>query len=199
MTDKPFHHGNLRAVLLERAEAMLREDGLDGLSLRELARQAGVSHGAPRSHFVDRQALLDALIERGFTRLTNDVRRALSGHRSQRARLGRVAQAYVDFAIDDAALMELMFLAKTTGLPPASRDAAAGLFQVLDEAMGPSDQPSQDPSSRVSFTLLFGATMQGIAALVSSHRITREQGDSLVDEAMDVLLESRLGTRAIAQ
>ena len=199
MTDRPFHHGNLRAVLLERAEAMLREGGIDGLSLRELARQAGVSHGAPRSHFVDRQALLDALVERGFIRLTGDVRRALSRDGSRRARLGRVAQAYVDFAIDDAALMELMFLAKTNGLPPAGSDAATGLFTTLDEAMGPLDPMMHDASSRATFALLFGATMQGIAALVASHRITRKQGGSLVDEAMDALLESRLGTRAITQ
>ncbi len=60
MSERPFHHGNLRAVLLDEAVAVLRETGVDGLSLRDLARRAGVSHGAPRSHFVDRQALLDA-------------------------------------------------------------------------------------------------------------------------------------------
>lgn len=65
MTERPFHHGNLRAVLLDEAGAVVRESGVGGLSLRDLARRAGVSHGAPRSHFVDRQALLDALAERG--------------------------------------------------------------------------------------------------------------------------------------
>ena len=47
MTERPFHHGNLRAVLLDEAVAVLRESGIDGLSLRDLARRAGVSHGAP--------------------------------------------------------------------------------------------------------------------------------------------------------
>ncbi|QSB22483.1 TetR/AcrR family transcriptional regulator [Curtobacterium sp. 24E2] len=47
MTERPFHHGNLRAVLLDEAVAVLRESGVDGLSLRDLARRAGVSHGAP--------------------------------------------------------------------------------------------------------------------------------------------------------
>ncbi|WAP58220.1 helix-turn-helix domain-containing protein [Streptomyces sp. S465] len=63
MSVRPFHHGNLRAVLLDQAELVLRERGIDALSLRELAREAGVSHGAPRSHFIDRNALLDALAE----------------------------------------------------------------------------------------------------------------------------------------
>jgi AcrR family transcriptional regulator len=201
MTTRPFHHGNLRAVLLEQAEAMLREDGIDGLSLRELARQAGVSHGAPRSHFIDRQALLDALAERGFTRLTDDVRAALRSRGSLHARLVRVARAYVDFAVDDAALMELMFQAKTSAAAGPVRDASQRLFQVLDEAMGdPADADADadpDDDARERFKLLFAATMQGIAALVASRRIAREQGDVLVREAMDAMLESRLGARAV--
>src|SRR3954453_21421902 len=64
---RTYHHGNLRATLLEHAEAALAA-GSD-LSLRELARQAGVSHGAPRRHFADKQALLDALAVDGFERL----------------------------------------------------------------------------------------------------------------------------------
>ena len=48
--DRPYHHGRLRAVLLAEAERTLREEGAEGLSLRDLARQAGVSHAAPRRH-----------------------------------------------------------------------------------------------------------------------------------------------------
>ncbi|RIJ57215.1 TetR/AcrR family transcriptional regulator [Clavibacter phaseoli] len=201
MTTRPFHHGNLRAVLLEQAEAMLRTDGTDGLSLRELARQAGVSHGAPRSHFIDRQALLDALAERGFTRLTEDVRSALATRGSLHARFVRVARAYVDFAVEDAALMELMFQAKTGAAAGPVRDASLRLFQVLDEAMGDPDGDDADPDgdARERFKLLFAATMQGIAALVAARRISREQGDVLVREAMDAMLESRLGARAITR
>jgi AcrR family transcriptional regulator len=70
---KPFHHGNLRDELLGRARVTLRESGEDGLSLRQLAREAGVSHGAPRRHFPERQHLLDALAEQGFDELTATV------------------------------------------------------------------------------------------------------------------------------
>ena len=199
MTSRPFHHGNLRVVLLERAEVMLREGGVDGLSLRELAREAGVSHGAPRSHFPDRQALLDALAERGFSRLTEDVRSALAGSGSLRHRLGRMAQAYVEFAVGDAALMELMFTTKTEGRTGPLQDAAVGLLEVLDDAMGPSADAEASNRSRETFKLLFGATMQGIAALIASRRITRDQGNALVSEAMDVMLESQLGKQAVAQ
>src|ERR1700710_790443 len=113
MTSRPFHHGNLREVILRQAEVMLRDGGVDGLSLRELARQAGVSHGAPRSHFIDKQALLDALAEHGFTLLTEKVKSALGDEGTLEQRFRLVGRAYVDFGVDDSALMELMFSAKS--------------------------------------------------------------------------------------
>ncbi len=64
--ERPYHHGNLRTALLAQAEKTVRERGVQDLSLRELAREVGVSHGAPRRHFPDRQALLNALAESGF-------------------------------------------------------------------------------------------------------------------------------------
>lgn len=198
MSSRPFHHGNLRAVLLEEAESVLRQDGVDGLSLRDLARRAGVSHGAPRSHFADRQALLDALAERGFARLTTLVQRALDAGGPPRAQFGRVGQAYVDFAVDDAALMELMFAAKGSAAAPPVQQAAARLFHVLDAAMGEAD-PTDQGGSRERFTLLFAATMQGIAALIASGRTPRSQGEVLVADAMEAMLTSDLGLRAVTR
>lgn len=200
MAERPFHHGNLRTVLLDEATAVLRESGVDGLSLRDLARRAGVSHGAPRSHFVDRQALLDALAEAGFQRLTADVRAALGEPGDDvRARFLRVAGAYVDFAIDDAALMDLMFQAKAQagGGPLRVAEAAAELFTVLDSAMGLRSDDT-DEGARNAFGLLFAATVQGIASLVSSRRIARGDGDRLVGEAMEMMLGSALAARAIS-
>ena len=196
MTQRPFHHGNLRAVLLDEATAVLRESGVDGLSLRDLARRAGVSHGAPRSHFVDRQALLDALAEFGFERLTAEVRRVLEAGGDLPVRFRRVARAYVDFAIDDAALMELMFQAKVTQRAGRLHEAAGVLFSVLDGALGPAADEPADADARDVFKMLFAATMQGIAALVSSGRIARAQADRLVDAAVDTMLESSLRERA---
>ena len=192
MTTRPFHHGNLRAVLLEQAEVMLREGGVDGLSLRELARQAGVSHGAPRSHFIDRQALLDALAEQGFDQLTGRVRSALTGEGTFAERFRLLGHAYVDFAVDNAAVMELMFATKMNDAAGPVHAAAARLFQTLDEAMGPSAVP--DDGARDRFKLLFAATMQGTATLIVTHRVTRGQGEALVDDATDVLLGSQLAT-----
>ncbi|MEU8660825.1 TetR/AcrR family transcriptional regulator [Actinoplanes philippinensis] len=195
---RPFHHGNLRAVLLDQAEAMLREQGVDGLSLRELARQAGVSHGAPRSHFIDRQALLDALAEQGFDRFTDRARTALAVPGPVRERFRAVGRAYVDFAVDNAALMELMFAAKSSQSSGPVHDAATRFFQVLDGAIVDSSGAALDDGARTRFKLLFAATMQGTAALITAQRITREQGETLVDDAADALLASELGARLTA-
>lgn len=195
MASKPFHHGNLRAVLLEQAEVMLRERGVDALSLRELARQAGVSHGAPRSHFIDRRALLDALAQQGFERLTDNLRSALrtEGTLEKRARL--VGRAYVDFAVQEAALMDLMFAAKLEAPSGPIHDAAIRLFQVFSEALPKSPEVQADHDVSERFKLLFTAAMQGTATLLAARRISREQGESLIDDAVSVLLASELGGR----
>lgn len=187
MSERPFHHGNLRAVLIEQAEAMLRTEGVDGLSLRELARQAGVSHGAPRSHFIDRQALLDALAIRGFERLTADVRDALRTDDGFTERFHRVARVYLDFAVRDAVLMELMFATKTAAHAGPVHDAAVGLFRALDSAF---ERTSVAVADRERVKLAFAATMQGTATLIASHRITPTQGDQVLDDAVSALLST---------
>src|SRR3954453_1156083 len=101
MTPRPYHHGNLRAALLESAEQTLNDGG--ELSLRELARQVGVSHAAPRRHFAGKQALLDALAEDGFERLGDETQAAVdAAGRSFRKRLTALARAYVRFATEHA-------------------------------------------------------------------------------------------------
>lgn len=197
MTPKPFHHGNLREVLLQQAEIMLRDSGVDGVSLRELARQAGVSHGAPRSHFIDRQALLDALAERGFNRFTGRVVAAMSGGGTFAEQSQRAGRAYVDFAVDEAALMELMFAAKTGESSGQVQDAAARLFQVLDDAIGTPAATVAERDARERFKLVFAAAMQGTATLIVSRRISRSQGEVIVADATNMLLASELGTTVL--
>src|ERR1700761_7180415 len=113
--ERPYHHGNLRTALLTQAERPVRERGFKELSLRELAREVGVSHAAPRRHFPERQALLDALAIEGFRRLGEALTAASDGADTDfEPTLQRCAHAYVTFAVTDAALLELMFAGKHT-------------------------------------------------------------------------------------
>ena len=95
-----YHHGDLRAAVLAAAWKMVEKEGIVGLSVREAARRAGVSHSAPYRHFADREALLAALVAEGFEQL----RSALEN------RAGReLGDAYVAFALEHAQRFRLMF------------------------------------------------------------------------------------------
>ncbi|MER6529079.1 TetR/AcrR family transcriptional regulator [Streptomyces sp. NPDC001508] len=197
MNDRPFHHGNLRAVLLDQAERTLREGGIEALSLRELARRAGVSHGAPRSHFVDRQALLDALAERGFNRLADALEAVIaSDAKGYEQRFRAVATAYVRFAVTDAALLDLMFTAKNGDAPEGLRVASERLFATFGDLIRRGTEAGEiAPQDPYRLTLLFAATMQGIAVLVGTRRISAQGGDRLIHDAISLLVHGRQDRR----
>ncbi|MEU0970602.1 TetR/AcrR family transcriptional regulator [Streptomyces sp. NPDC005917] len=195
MNPRPFHHGNLRAALLDQAERTLREDGIDALSLRDLARQVGVSHGAPRSHFIDRQALLDALAERGFNRLADEVGVAIGSDAvDYKQRFRAAAAAYVRFAVTDSALLDLMFTAKNGNAPEGLRVASERLFATLRDLIDRSTEAGElKPQDPYRLQLLLAAVMQGIAVLVSTRRISTEDGASLIDDAISLLAREQDG------
>ena len=99
-TSTPYHHGDLRQAVLTKAGEVLEKEGLESLSLREVARGAGVSHNAPYRHFSDRDRLLVALIEEGFQMLLDALAR-----RPRR----EMGEAYVDFALSHPQRFRLMF------------------------------------------------------------------------------------------
>lgn len=186
MTTRPYHHGHLRTTLLAEAERALREDGVEGLSLRELARRAGVSHAAPRRHFPDRQALLDALGEAGFVRLGDEMLGAVADAGSEReTRLRAMAVAYVRFAVRDSALLDVMFAKKKGGEPVEMGEGALRLFaavgEVIREAQAAGVLPAGDPER---LRLLLVAMLQGIAVLVTSGRAPVGLADSLAADAV---------------
>ena len=187
-----FHHGNLRAELLDRGVAVLRERGLDALSLRELARDAGISHGAPRSHFADRAALLEALAERGFLRLAEALE-AVQGdageRRSADVLLREAGHAYLRFAAQNPSLLDLMFAAKASGPSEQIQAAAGRLFVATRTLVAAAVAPRfGDDADIERLSLVLSATVQGVSALVSSGRITAQRGDALLDDALQVFL-----------
>ena len=129
-----YHHGNLRDALLDAAEALLPQHGAEGLTLREVARQAGVSHGAPYHHFESRDALLAAVAERGFQGLGEAMTAAAGA--TPRDRLIAICVAYVDFAARHPARFQLMFgpLLAQKALYPGLKEAGERSFFVLLEA-----------------------------------------------------------------
>ena len=186
MGGRAYHHGNLRAALLAQAERDVREHGVERMSLRELARQVGVSHAAPRRHFADRQALLDALAEAGFARLGAELRDAMQRAGDQfEPRLQATASAYVRFATRDAALLELMFAGKHKQPTRAVLEAAsAGLSVLLELIEQGQSEGVLEPGDPGRVGLLLLATVQGIATMVNGGIVGAAGSDELVADAI---------------
>ncbi len=106
--EKPYHHGNLRRALVDAATMMLRADGVDALTLRAVARAAGVSATAPYRHFPDRRALVAAVAEEGFCRLRVAMETAAAQGTGPEG-FRNVALAYVEFAHAFPAEYRVMF------------------------------------------------------------------------------------------
>jgi len=105
MAKASYHHGDLRRALLDAAAEVIAEDGPAALSLRDLARRAGVSHAAPTHHFGDKKGLLTALAAEGFDRLAAD----LLATRAATGSFLELGVAYVRFATAHRAHFEVMW------------------------------------------------------------------------------------------
>lgn len=134
MKARPYHHGDLRAALLARATQTLRDKGPGELSLRELAREVGVSPAAPSRHFATKQALLDALALDGFERLWEALVATQEAGESFAARVTALTRAYLEFAAENPALLDLMYSVKYD--PDASRELVAAARRMPELATG---------------------------------------------------------------
>lgn len=142
MTDispaKSYHHGNLRAELLDSAIDQLRVTGAEDLSLRALARSIGVSQTAPYRHFADKGELLAAMATRGYRSLLSALRKAgEAAGDCPREQLFAFAHAYVDYAATNPQLFKLMFgpAAQTTDKYPDLRAAGRDTFQLVQDIL----------------------------------------------------------------
>jgi AcrR family transcriptional regulator len=187
---RPYHHGNLRAALLDAAERALRERGADQLVLRDLAREIGVSHAAPRRHFPNRQALLDALAQAGFTRLGTALRTA-SGDTATDfgSRVRGAMTAYTRFATENAALLELMYSSKhrpgATEIAAAAEEPFRLMEELITDGQAQGELEQGDPE-RIGLVLF--ATLQGIASIINGGLVPAELLDGLVDAAVEQFL-----------
>jgi AcrR family transcriptional regulator len=189
-TAHPYHHGNLRSALLRQAEQVLAERGVERLSLRELARELGVSNGAPRRHFADKGALLDALAVEGFERLGSRLDVALEEAEGDFAqRLTVFARAYVGFGVEHRALLGLMHRPKSAfddRLRAANDRAFAAPLRLLEQAREQGDI-DPDTSGRVDMTIL--ALLQGLTLIATTGTHDNLSLDALVTGSVATLVD----------
>ncbi|MFE5284461.1 TetR/AcrR family transcriptional regulator [Nocardia sp. NPDC056611] len=184
---RSYHHGDLRAELLRRAEETLRGGGIERLSLRQLARDTGVSHAAPARHFRDKQALLDALTVAGFDRLGAGFEKAAAAG-TFLERLRAMAHTYLRFAIDNPELLALMFARKNSPTP-AIEEAAARAFTVPIEMVTDAQARGEVvPGEPRRICLSAVAALQGLAAILGSGLVDAAEADGLFDEMVTHML-----------
>lgn len=135
--DAPYHHGALHEALVIAAEKVLERDGLPGLTLRAVAREAGVSHAAPTHHFGDLIGLVSELAAIGFQQFNAAMIAAGSGTGSILEKAMARAKAYVGYARAHPGMYGLMFRTERLDMSrPALRDAAAAAFAGLAGSIG---------------------------------------------------------------
>ncbi len=199
-----YHHGDLRAALLDAGEAELREHGVEGFTLRGCARRAGVSHAAPAHHFGDANGLLTALATIGYQRfLAVQARHKQQAAPDAQAQLVAAGLGYVDFARGNPALFRLIFASDRpdqddAALCAAARSAFEQLVADVGAVLGAHPEATAEGRAVVASTW---ALVHGMADLAITGRLPYlPQDDAAGEEAMlREILVSRLFAQAPGQ
>ena len=181
---RPYHHGDLRAALVGEGLRLVEEGGAEALSLREVARAAGVSATAVYRHFPDKRALMTALALEGVRRLGEAQAHAAAQAGSGAAAFTATGLAYVDFALTNPGLFRLTFTYPGIAIGDPGSDAAASLLHhhALELAQG------DNRLARV-IALRAWALVHGLALLILDGRVPHD----------DALIAATVATAALGQ
>ncbi|MGH4035621.1 TetR/AcrR family transcriptional regulator [Actinomycetota bacterium Odt1-20B] len=201
----------LRARLVETGVDLVAREGVAALSLREIARRAGVSHGAPRRHFPTHLSLLSAIARQGFADLAEEVATTLAGGAggggtggggtsspSPRAQLADLSRTYLRFALENRGMFELMFRhdlleSKELGL----RDTSLPLFAVFVDLVARA-RPLHGAEPAVIAGALW-ANLHGIAQLWGWGSLQLATGADDVEPLLHAALDAHLGPESDAR
>jgi AcrR family transcriptional regulator len=174
--DKPYHHGSLPQALLDAAEVVLRWNGMRGLTLRAISREAGVSHTAAQHHFGDMLGVLNELAASGHLRLVSALATATECVKPLQARRRVMARAYVTFAAENPDLFRLMSRNELLdGTRPALLEARQTTTRALADLYGVSTSGSNvhvqpDAKEAIAMTAAW-AYVHGLASLLIDRRL----------------------------
>ncbi len=170
-----YHHGNLRRALLDAALGLIEKEGAAALSLRAVARRAGVSTAAPYRHFSSRKALLAAVAEEGFQQLGEELRRVIAAYGDNPARcLGESGVAYVLFAAAYPSRYNVMLSSELAdrsahpSLEAAEEDTRRLLLGAVRDYQEAGWMSARDPDELV---LSAWASVHGLASLITSGHV----------------------------
>lgn len=172
-TSAPYHHGDLRRALLDATEQLLEAAGVEGFTLREVARRAGVSHGAPAHHFGDVRGLLSEFSAESFAQLSAAMRRRRARAPSTPfEQLRASGVAYVEYALTHRARFQLMFRSERLdpereSLAKSAGEAFGQLVECIDAVSREVGAPPELDADKVA---LAWSLVHGFATLVIDNR-----------------------------
>lgn len=189
--ETPYHHGALREALLQAAERVLERDGLAGLTLRAVAREAGVSHAAPTHHFGDLTGLLSELAAVGFRQFNAAMASACDTAPTPLARALARPKAYVAYAQAHPGMYGIMFRTERLDYSrPSLNEAAEASFAGLANAIG---MMRQEQISGDALTLNQGAAIARAWSMV--HGFTMLLLDGRLEDILQRLPEGTTADR----
>ncbi|HBU99278.1 MULTISPECIES: TetR/AcrR family transcriptional regulator [Thalassospira] len=181
-----YHHGDVRNVLLQKAENILIDEGPTGLSLRRLARLTGVSEAAPYRHFDGKDGILAAVAISAFERFAQKLEDVAARIDTHEDRIMALGAAYVGFAIEHPQHFRLIFGRERPPLDqyPELRDAADNAFDVLQRAV-----TSVDRKAEMTLTEAATAYNRALAAWSRAHGIAMLVIDGMIAPPADIELD----------
>lgn len=194
-----YHHGDLRAALIQATTAILRERGIDGFSLREAARRAGVSPAAPQHHFGDARGLLTAVATEGFRMLGDALAAADSTATDRDGRIRGQGRAYIGFALDHPAEFDTMWRCARIDTGNAAYASAAGrAFGLLKAAVAGtpfedggrpavSNHTDPDPKAVACWSLVHGLARLALDGALGPAEAARGAVDAMLEPVLDCL------------
>ena len=169
-----YHHGELRSALIEAALEILTRDGMEGLSLRVLARATGVTQAAPYSHFRDKDDLLAAVAETGFQRLALQMAEEATGQPNVQARIERLMGTYIRFAVANKSLFQLMFSRELSVMKdyPTLAMTAGKSYSLISATLAQRGVPAEETRF---LTVSIWSLCHGLTTLIVDDKIKLEQ------------------------
>lgn len=179
---------DLRRTLLDASLDLIQSEGLEGFSMREVARRAGVSHQAPYHHFTDRESILAEIVAEGFQKLRDDMLVVLEGVKDPAARLTAIGKAYVAFALEHPALFKLMFRSEMVHQErhKNAQTCALSAFDVLVDVVNNVAGDRSAPGAPSPLVLASWSLAHGLATLLIEGKLdqhcgaTREEREAAV-------------------
>lgn len=196
-----YHHGALREELIAACVALIEAEGIGAVSLRRVARAAGVSPGAPYHHFADRSALLAAIAVEGHALLERDLRRAREQAPTAVRALGALVETYVAFAREHPAHLQLMLRSELSrpAQHPEAQTAGEGAIQLLTETVRDCQRegsaPPGDPTPLVAmvWALAIGIVTLWLDGPLEGRCVSLGTTPEALTAQITALLEGMLG------